>query len=466
MMSSECGLDFASHIDACGGVMWIWHQKTTAENHGLEIIKPATKVLAESDLPSNWKDHIDVISRKRSKVRINELQEKSQDTFEALTSSRQITPLDAVHKVHIDELQRSGFTTMWISDHHLLQTHTKALERLTESMTIKGIFRTNSEGRNPGTANCFLFPVPNGAWRVYRFSPGITEAETWDQDGNGWTNCYFNREPDLHLAAKSVGGLEAPDNGGYVFPSSVEAVAAIEALGQTLTIPDELKDRQARIRSQRDGRLAIEFDKTSKKETVAGWISEKGRLRKLLTIKAEMKAQAVEEMYAEHDKFVAQAQHADEPHCRLEDQDRGRGLGRRSEGRRQKFDVMHGKSDAQAKIVLGECVNNPWKLVNQPFQPEYIGDRMWNLDASQYSCKPVEGDHPHWDSVMRHCFGDLDGPIKEHPWCRKVGVKTGCSTASSGRPISYATPSLRCLISSSTAMRTRASPCSTRPSAY
>jgi len=39
MMSSETGFDFASHIDACGHVMWVWHRKMNAENHGLEIIK-------------------------------------------------------------------------------------------------------------------------------------------------------------------------------------------------------------------------------------------------------------------------------------------------------------------------------------------------------------------------------------------------------------------------------------------
>ena len=45
MMSSECNFDFASQIDCCGGVMWIWHRKMTAEGQGLALLKPATKVL-------------------------------------------------------------------------------------------------------------------------------------------------------------------------------------------------------------------------------------------------------------------------------------------------------------------------------------------------------------------------------------------------------------------------------------
>ena len=61
MMSAEVGFDFASAIDACGHVIWVWHRKMSAENHGLEIIKPATKRLSEADLPANWRDHIEVV---------------------------------------------------------------------------------------------------------------------------------------------------------------------------------------------------------------------------------------------------------------------------------------------------------------------------------------------------------------------------------------------------------------------
>ena len=71
----------------------------------------------------------------------------------------------------------------------------------------------------------FSFPLPRGAWKVYRFSPGITEAETWNQDGNGWTTCYFNRLPDLSTAAKAHGGTEDPDKiGQYVFSKATEAL--------------------------------------------------------------------------------------------------------------------------------------------------------------------------------------------------------------------------------------------------
>jgi len=67
MMGEKAGFDFASQIDACGHVMWIWHRKMTPENHGLEIIKPAQTCLAESDLPTNWREQIPTLKALRKK---------------------------------------------------------------------------------------------------------------------------------------------------------------------------------------------------------------------------------------------------------------------------------------------------------------------------------------------------------------------------------------------------------------
>ena len=120
-------------------------------------------------------------------------------------------PLDDSHKYIVDELTHLGYSTIWLPDYYLLQTHTKALEELCEKGIAKGIFKTNSAGKDKGSPNAFMFPLDNGVWRVYRFSPGTVEAETWTQDGSGWTNCYFNKPPDLHTAATAKGGIEAAE---------------------------------------------------------------------------------------------------------------------------------------------------------------------------------------------------------------------------------------------------------------
>jgi hypothetical protein len=109
MMTAATGFDFASQIDCCGGVMWIWARKMSAENGGLQIITSATKTLSVSDLPANWHDHVEVVTKKRSKVRVNEVADDDLDPFEALASSRKIIPLDDSHKAQIEALMRSGF---------------------------------------------------------------------------------------------------------------------------------------------------------------------------------------------------------------------------------------------------------------------------------------------------------------------------------------------------------------------
>ena len=310
MMSSEVGFDFGSAIDVCGGIMWVWHRKMSAENHGLEIIKTATKTLGVADLPSNWRDNIAVVTRQRAKLRIAGVTEENADPFEALTSSRPMVPLDEDHKALIEALTHSGYSSVWVPDHHLLQTHTKALQELLENpeskqaLKLKGVFRTNSEGRHPETCNCFAYPMSNGAWRVYRFSPGVNEADTWDQDGDNWTNCYFNRAPDLHSAAKVSGGVEARNNGGYVFETAERAVEAIEILGASVEIPEELQGREARLRAEKDGRVSIEIKKAKDEETPKGWVSERGRMHKILNCKAELKAQVNDDSYSDEDKHI------------------------------------------------------------------------------------------------------------------------------------------------------------------
>jgi hypothetical protein len=434
MMSSTTGFDFASQIDACGGNMWVWHRKMTAENHGLEIIKSATQTLSSSDLPANWHDHLAVVTRQRAKVLIANLPAEDIDPFESLASSRRLVPLDAMHKAIIEELGRSGFSTVWVPDFHLLQTHTHALQALIDnpehrtSLKLKGFFRTNSKGRDPATPNCFCFPAEDGAWRVYRFSPGVDEADMWEQDGVGWTTCDFNKAANLSTAAKAGGGTEAPNNGGYVFPTAVEAGEVVEVLGQKLDIPEHLQQRETRLKTQRDGRIVFSITKENKEEVAPpGWINDGKKLTRVLKVKSEVQAQANEESYAEHDKIA-----------RFVVTPAGRSAG--WYGRAQngvwvdgnKDDMRglllrEGKSKPEVDVIIADIWARHWKLVNLPFQPEYPGDRQWNLDAAQYKVKPAdaEGPHPHWDMILQHCFCDLDGPLKEMPWAQRANIRTG-----------------------------------------
>ena len=390
------------------------------------------KRLGIKDLPANWKDHVEVVTRQRAKVRIA-IAGKDQEPFDALATSHRRTPLDASHKAVIDELSRSGFSTIWISDYHLLQTHTKALQNLIDDpdkrteLKLRGYFQTNSEGRNPGSCNCFAFPLEDGAWRVYRFSTGLHEDDTWEQDGNGWTNCFFNRLPDLSTAAKSGGGVEAPNGGGYVFSTADDATAVIRVLGKPVSIPDELRQRETRLKTQKDGRLVISIKKEADDLTPQGWISEKGKLTRVLSVRSEAKPREPTDNSVKIDEIVRSLSAQDKHIGFVVKEESGKWTEHPKDNIKeimlhQKFE----KSDIER--LLGEACFRSWRVVCVPFQPEYTGDRQWNRNAAQMRYAPSDNDsphHPHWDKILNHCFGTLDESIRDSEWSQRLGIKTG-----------------------------------------
>lgn len=434
MMSSETGFDFASQIDACGGNMWIWHRKMSQANEGLKLLKTAEKVLSISDLPANWRDHIDVVQRRRSKVKVSGIADAELDPFETLANSRRIVLLDEKHKSVVKALQNSGYSCVWVDDHHLLQTHTCALEKLMaeqkSSLGLIGFFQTTSRGTNPGEPNCFMFPLDDGGWRVYRFSRGITESSTWQQDKEGWTNCYFNRQPDLAVAARAMGGLEDPEQGGFIFDTASQAIKAAEALGEKVRLPTEMLGRESRLKAHKDGRLVVHVLKrdgdAGMKE--AGWVAKKDKWIQIYNTQTVNKKDDLG--FAEYDSMVRQL-------VTPTGDDAG-WVVRANDGEWYRFPTDKVKlvlltldnTESDVKLILGGAIRKSWKLVNLPFQSEYPGNRSWNLGAAQFRFEP-EGSkeeppyHPHWDRILQHCGQDLDEALKDSEWAKKANVKTG-----------------------------------------
>ncbi len=434
MMSSDTGFDFASAIDCCGGIMWIWHRKMTAENGGLSLVKPATKELSVADLPSNWRDHIEVVQKKRSKVRVNGVEENDLSSFDNLTSSRMKIPLDDSHKAQIEALMRSGFTTLWISDQHLLQTHTCALVKIMEEeateLGLVGIFTTNSQGKDRGSPNAFLFPLSKGGWKVYRFSPGISEADTWTQDGNGWTTCCFNRLPDLSTASKINGGGEDPDKlGEYIFETAKEAVKTAEMMGQKVTVAKELLERQTRLKPAKDGRLAIEIEK-NKSDTVKmlGWVTKKNKFVRIFD--ANPNAPSDDKVDTNRDGDIRELETADKK-CAGWVVRKGEEWIHEPPNNVSLYLIGTGVDPKDIGQIMGNAVIKSWRLVTLPFQEEYPGGRQWNMDAAQLVYQPAVLDdeespkHPNWDKVLNHIGNDLNAVLRDSPWAQKAGIRTG-----------------------------------------
>lgn len=442
MMSSETGFDFASQIDCCGGVMWLWHRKMTMENQGLKLLKAATKRLSVADLPTNWRDHIEVVNRRRTKIRVQGVTDTDLDPFEAMTSARKIIPLDDKHKVIIENLIGSGYSTIWVSDHNLLQTHTHALKQLFENeekrkeLGLQGFFDTISEGRDPGTPNCFLFPMLDGAFKVYRFSPGITEAESWEQDGNGWTTCHFNTSPDLAMAARAAGGTRNPDTGAFHFTSAEKAAEAVAALGQTIKVEEHVLNHPARLRASKDGQLVMEIQQDKRERrldpedrVLDGWIENKGFWVRGLTIAAVNKPDEIG--FTEYDAILRLLKTpANEQAGWVAKQQTGEWV--RQPSGHVKWSLQSlGNTKLEAESILGVAVQRAWTIVNLPFHDEYPGGRQWNLDATQYKFHPADlGDddvpqHPHWDLILEHIGMDLTATIRELAWAKESNIQSG-----------------------------------------
>ncbi len=437
MMSAEVGFDFNGKLDCYGAILWVWRRRMGEK--GFELLRAATRQLSTYDLPPNWRDHIEVVKGRRSKIRINGV-EQNEDPFEKLAMQQRVVPLDDHHRALIQAIQESGFTCLWVPDHHLLQTHTAALQQLREGpeaqkLGLVGAFRTNSQGRNPGNPNCFLFPMVDGAWHVFRFSLGIAEDPTWTQDGVGWTSCYFNRPADLATAAKAYGGVEDPDKGGFVFKTPAEAAEAAKLLGQTdLDVAEVFADRKTKLKAHKDGRLTIEIERRPGdddiKEEPVGWLAGKTKWTRVYSVQAEPKDLTQEEgTNCDHLVRYLMTPDGKDAGCVLRDVSGVWVPRTRSD---LKMALQHcGMSKTQAEEVMGGASKQAWTIVNVPFTGEYPGARQWNISAAQYKCEPVvlgpdeAPKHPHWDMVYDQLGALLDEPLKSCKWAQDAKITTG-----------------------------------------
>lgn len=421
LLSTEAAFDFASQIDACGGNMWVWHKKMTPENGGLSLVKEASRALGTDEIPSNWRDHGDVVSRKRKKVVIRGVDEG----FESLATSRKFIPLDAKHKAIILKLSELGHSTIWISDFHLLQTHTLGLAEIAKDpdlraeLGIKGFFETLSSGTT--AVNCCAFPLPDGAWKVCRYSAGVREAATWSHDST-YTTCYFNRPPSLLEAGLAMGGAEIENGGGINFATSEGAILAAAALGETVEIPF---NRKTTLSSSNDGRLVVSVKKLDGDTEPSGWYEKGGKWRRVFSANTNGVADEIEDADdilrivvtpsgESAGTFVASATGSWDRH---------------TTSLAKLYLLGLDYSGPKADKMLGAAVRNRWVHVSLPFQSEYPGSRQWNRDAPQLAYRPADNrdnlSHPHWDALFSHTGQTLTPVLRELEWARRANVLTG-----------------------------------------
>ena len=426
-MAGLTGFDLQSKVDACGGNMWVWHRSMNPVT-GFELIKSGTIL---DSIPINWQDHLTVLTNRSkrtvpSHIKDSGLANDVERLWEEMTSAKSKIPLDSDHQKLIKFLHDAHAQSWWDSDNHMLVTHTVHLKEAHEKLGMRGIFRTNAKGTEYGhDHNCYLFPLRRGGWTVRRYTPGVAEESTWDQDNNGWTRCFFNVDPDLHSAARAYGGIEH-EKGGYTFREIEVAIKSANMIGIHPKLPNYMMNRPARLRERSDGRLIFQFDEQShdKPEDMVDWIREKGKWTRVYTLN---KVNTPEPEIGNYEDMIRHLITETNDDC---------GWLIKTDGSWQREPLVHVKTllasfnmkPPEINRITGSCIAKPWRLVCRPFQPEVLGNRVWNRNAPQLSVNPTVSDslsYPTWLAILNHCGKGLDDAIKVHAWSKANAIMTG-----------------------------------------
>jgi hypothetical protein len=81
----------------------------------------------------------------------------------------------------------------------------------------------------------------------------------------------------------------------------------------------------------------------------------------------------------------------------------------------------------ETAVVTGACVGNPWMLIVEPLQPEWLPSRKYNPNGKRLIVPSQGGkpSHPHFDMILSHVGEGLDKAVADDPWCKRHGIATG-----------------------------------------
>jgi len=418
-MAGMSGQPLEGQVDVCGAVLWLWHRKGD-KPRSFEMLKQG-HCIPQKDIPQNWRDHVKVIKGTSKRTRPSYIPERQISTLEELVGQYQRLKLDPEHKKLVDYLNANECIWWWEQDMHMLVTHTQYLKEAHLALGFKGLFDTTSSGSSEH--NCFLFPMRNGVWSVRRYSQGVSEHPSWDQDNSGWTRCFYNKPLSLEGAVRCFGGVEHP-KGGYYFSQTELAVSAFRALGMPFDVPVQMAMRDVRVRVNAKGQISLELERENKdRGTPDGWIGEKTKYVKVVGRETHQ----VNDDTENYDDYIRHIYAT------------GRDLGwciQTEDGWREE-PLQHvktmllgdGKKGDEVNRILGKGIACAWEIVNEPFQPEYVGDRKWNRDPAKLRFTPDNTREdlrfPHWQKILDHCGQSITSAVEKDTWCQLNDVSTG-----------------------------------------
>jgi hypothetical protein len=406
LLSTRLSFDFSSRVDVCGSNLWLWHTDADVTKSSFALIKQG-RPFQSASLPDVWRDY--EVGKKRSS--------KGVDMDELLRKVKS-APLDDQHRRLLDWLFANNYLWWWDAEYNMLVTHTKTLEIAHRELDLRGIFNTKSTGRDlPNDQNSFAFPIKNGSWTVRRHHKGTEEHPSWHHDRSGWTTCYYNKYPSLDTACRSAGGLPS-GSGSYLIPDSGRIPDIFSTLGSEVNVPDILSGRESWIKRSKENPNEVYIDVKafhSQEPRPEGWVPHRGPVfRKVVHIRleeeeAEIPDEKIRHCIADRNEdagfyYFSNNTWVKEPKDNIR-------LALTAEG------VPRGACD----ILLGNSVSNPWRLTRIPFEREYPGNRVWNLDAPQIAFDLRPGEFPTWQKILDHVGSNLE----PNEWCIENEIFTG-----------------------------------------
>jgi len=364
----------------------------------------------------NWREHVEVITRRRSRVRVLGWPESEEGDFAELASTFTRVPRDEEHNRIFAAYAKTGFSLIPNPDFGCWYMHTAGLAKVHETLELKGHFETKSDASDPGTPNCYVFLRPRGVLFVVRFKT-TDECASWGTTEKGERCCYYNSPLDLRTACGIVGGIWKGCKGATC-PDYKTAKRFAGLFGYDL--PPLGNDRPINFRHDNAHTIVAETDQV-KGEIVSGWGID---YRKLMVTFETEPAPELQNNYDSVGRHVVTT-----------DRENAGYLMRTSAGAwnwepkdtvKEVLAATYNLNDKELTRAIATVAANPYTLVNEPFQPEFLAGRKWNKFGAQFTVAPTYGkQHPHYDMILEHNGRGLDEAVKADPWCQKHNVKTG-----------------------------------------
>jgi hypothetical protein len=394
LASREAEFDFKAVKDCAGGNMWIY--KNDAAPNAYEVVKEATSSLDPSDLTPGWRDAKEACKHKVRFAPSN-------------------VPLSPEHLAVEKQIHETGYSMIYRHDIGCYHVHTYALQLAHQKHGYRGHFATTSLGSDPGQPNAYMFPLPGGAFVVKRFG-NAKEDMSWFDSPNG-QYAFLNVDVPFDKAIQHF-AMNKTSKGFAFGATNLEAM--FKATGIKLELPTVFAGRTLFVKTAKGiGQITVE--KHDLDPQIQDWTATGKTWQRSFAIPSIPDAFAQADVLRVSDLVRAVTTDTESDKWCIKTDGEWIGTSAREVGN---VLASHGIAPG---IAMGRMRQEPYWLVFEPFQDEYLSGRRWNREAPQLACPPVDvaGETPTWDAIFSHIGSGLDEDIAIDEECNRLGITSG-----------------------------------------